>query len=221
MKRISEPRLKAVYDYIKAYEQERGKAPTLREIGKACQINSTSSVCRMIANLESRDLIQTVRNGTKTYIKVPSNLSAGRSVTASILGVCPCGEPILAEENILATVALPVEIFGDGAHFMLYAKGNSMVDCGIFDGDLMVVKVQETANVGEVVVARVNGEDATAKLLAATKDGRYYLKPANDSLDESGNRLYRNIYPEGDWEIIGVVDHVIHKPKFEGSKRWD
>jgi repressor LexA len=73
---------------------------------------------------------------------------------------------VLAVENIVSTVALPVEIFGADEHFILRATGNSMVKRGIFNGDLMVVRVQSTANVGEVVIARVNDEEATAKVLA-------------------------------------------------------
>ena len=132
----------------------------------------------------------------------------------SIVGSCPCGEPVLAVENIVATVALPVEIFGAEQHFILKAKGNSMIKRGIFDGDLMVVKVQKSANVGEVVIARVNNEEATAKVLAK-KNGKYYLKPANDEVDKYGERVYQDIHPKGEWEILGVVDNVIHSPSRE------
>ena len=87
-----------------------------------------------------------------------------------------------------------------------------MIKRGIFDGDLMVVRVQKTAKVGDVVIARVNNEEATAKVLAR-ENRKYYLKPANDEVDEHGNRVYNDIYPEGEWEILGVVDNVIHSPK--------
>ena len=89
-----------------------------------------------------------------------------------------------------------------------------MIKRGIFDGDLMVVKLQKSANVGEVVIARVNNEEATAKVLAK-KNGKYYLKPANDEVDKYGERVYQDIHPEGEWEILGVVDNVIHSPKRE------
>ena len=118
---------------------------------------------------------------------------------------------MLAVENITATVALPVEIFGTEEHFILRAKGQSMIKRGIFDGDLMVVKVQNTAEVGEVVIARLNQEEVTAKVLAFA-DGRHYLEPANDEVDEKGKPIYRDIHPDGEWDILGVVDHVIHAP---------
>ena len=86
-----------------------------------------------------------------------------------------------------------------------------MVRRGINDGDTMIVRLQDTAEVGTVVIARVNGEEATAKILAK-KGNQYYLQPANDEVDEEGKPLYRDIYPEGEWDIIGVVEGVYHNP---------
>lgn len=94
----------------------------------------------------------------------------------------------------------------------VYAKGRSMIQRGIFDGDLLVVRKQSVANVGQTIIARVNGEDATAKVYAL-KDGRPYLKAANNELDAHGKRIYRDIYPKGEWDILGIVDYVIHAPK--------
>ena len=89
-----------------------------------------------------------------------------------------------------------------------------MIKRGVFDGDLMVVKIQNTAAVGDVVIARVNKEEATAKILAY-ENGKYYLKAANDARDKKGKLIYNDIYPDGEWDIIGVVDHVIHSPMKE------
>ena len=212
MRRVDEERLQSVYDFIVSYQKTYGRSPALREIGEHCEISSLSTVSRMVRYLRERALIGATQSGRKTYIRVPENLTLGDSIPAPIVGSCPCGEPMLAVENILSTVALPVEIFGGGEHFLLYAKGCSMVGRGIFDGDLMVVRKQSSAEVGEVVIARVGGEEATAKTLARTQSGEYYLRPANDALDENGKRLYKDIRPRGPWEIMGVVDSVIHKP---------
>ena len=211
MKRIDEVKLNEVYQYICDCHSSERRSPTFREIATACDINSTAWVSSLVGVLEERGLIELETHGNKRTISVPNNLAVGESINASIVGTCPCGEPVLAVENITATVALPVEIFGSEEHFILKAKGNSMIKRGIFDGDLMVVRVQNTANVGEVVIARVNNEDATAKVLAR-KRGKYYLEAANDSEDENGKRLYPDIHPVGDWEILGVVDNVIHSP---------
>lgn len=214
MKRVDEVKLNEVYKYICDCHSEERRSPTLREIASACDINSTAWVSSLLQILEERELISFETKGNKRTISVPDNLNVGATRNASIVGSCPCGEPVLAVENIVSTVALPVEIFGADEHFILRATGNSMVKRGIFNGDLMVVRVQNTANVGEVVIARVNNEEATAKVLAKSR-GKYYLKPANDEVDEDGNPLYRDIHPVGEWEILGVVDNVIHSPAKE------
>ena len=214
MKRVDEVKLNAVYKYICDCHSEERRSPSLREIASACDINSTAWVSSLLQILEERDLISFETKGNKRTISVPGNLNVGATRNASIVGSCPCGEPVLAVENIVSTVALPVEIFGSDEHFILRASGNPMVKRGIFNGDLMVVRVQNTANVGEVVIARVNNEEATAKVLAKSR-GKYYLKPANDEVDEDGNPLYRDIHPVGEWEILGVVDNVIHSPAKE------
>lgn len=214
MKRVDEVKLNEVYKYICDCHSEERRSPSLREIASACDINSTAWVSSLLQILEERELISFETKGNKRTISVPDNLNVGATRNASIVGYCPCGEPVLAVENIVSTVALPVEIFGADEHFILRATGNSMVKRGIFNGDLMVVRVQNTANVGEVVIARVNNEEATAKVLAKSR-GKYYLKPANDEVDEDGNPLYRDIHPVGEWEILGVVDNVIHSPAKE------
>lgn len=212
MRRIDEVKVNEVYQFICDCHSSERRSPTLREIAAACDINSTGWVSSLLQVLEERGLIEFELKGNKRVISVPNNLSVGGSRNASIVGTCPCGEPVLAVENIVSTVALPIEIFGSEEHFILKATGNSMIKRGIFDGDLMVVRMQNTANIGDVVIARVNcSEDATAKVLAYS-NGKYYLKAANDTLDKNGERVYRDIYPEGDWDILGVVDNVIHAP---------
>ena len=214
MKRIDEVKLNEVYKFICDCHFQERRSPTYREIANACDINSTGWVSSLLQILEERGMIELEKQGNRRVISIPNNLNVGATNNMSIVGSCPCGEPVLAVENIVATVALPVEIFGAEQHFILQAKGNSMIKRGIFDGDLMVVKVQNTAEVGDVVIARVNNEEATAKVLARAR-GKYYLKPANDEVDKYGERIYQDIYPKGEWEILGIVDNVIHSPKRE------
>ena len=214
MRKIDEVKLNEVYKYICYCREREGRSPTFREIATACDINSTGWVSNLVKILEERGQIELKNQGQRRVISLPHNFSVGATNNTSIVGSCPCGEPVLAVENIVATVALPVEIFGAEQHFILQAKGNSMIKRGIFDGDLMVVRVQNTAEVGDVVIARVNNEEATAKVLAK-KNGKYYLKPANDEVDKYGERVYQDIHPEGEWEILGIVDNVIHSPKRE------
>ena len=211
MRRFDESKLNIVYQYISDCHVNERRSPTLREIGAACGISSTGWVSKLIAALEERELIEVAYVGGRRIISIPDNLHIGQTKHTSIVGSCPCGTPLLAVENITATVALPVEIFGAEDHFILRAKGHSMIKRGIFNGDLMVVKVQNTANIGDVVIARINQDEFTAKVLAYGQ-GKYYLEPANDEVDESGKPIYRDIHPDGEWDILGVVDHVIHAP---------
>lgn len=215
MRRFDEVKLNDVYRFICDCHSVQRRSPTFREIAVACGIASLGWVSSLVEILEERGMISLKQVGKKRVISIPDNLEVGRLRNASIVGSCPCGEPVLAVENILATVALPVEIFGEDEHFILRASGRSMIKRGIFDGDLMVVRVQSTAKVGEVVIARVNDGDATAKVLARSDNGEYYLRAANDELDSDGVRIYSDIHPSGSWEILGVVDNVIHSPKRE------
>jgi len=215
MRKFDEAKLNEVYSFIKGYQQQNRKSPSLREIGNACDLVSLNWISNLINVLEERGLIETEVVGNKRRISMPYILEQSvLNHTSVVESIVPCGEPVLAVENIVGTVSLPAEIFGSEEHFMIKAKGNSMIKRGIFDGDWLVVCVQNTANVGDVVIARVNNEEATAKVLAC-KRGKYYLKPANDEVDEKGEPLYKDIHPKGDWEIVGVVDNVIHSPKKE------
>ena len=209
MRPLNEKKISEVLEYIISTFKAFGEAPTVRDIAKACNIPSTSTVHSMIKILESRDQINIDKIGKKSFISVPKNLVKGEVTNASLVGTCPCGEPILAVENIEATIPLPVEIFGNGNHIILTAKGSSMIKRGIFDGDYMIVDTSVQAHVGNVVIARVNDEEATAKVLRQ-KNGKYYLEAANDSLDINGERIYKDIHPKGNWDIIGVVKQVIH-----------
>lgn len=202
-------RLTKLLDYIQTFQIEQGRSPSYREIQRNCGYKSIGLVASDVGRLKARGMIE--GEADIGGIAIPVVLKDEGTINASIVGACPCGEPIEAIENIEGTVALPISIFGREKHIILRAKGRSMVNRGIYNGDLMVVRVQPSANVGEVVIARVNGEDATAKVLAK-KNGKFYLQAANDELDELGNKKYKDIYPKGEWDIVGVVDNVIHAP---------
>ena len=211
MRTVDENKLQTILQYINGHIGSEGRAPTIREIATACHI-AVATVARYVNLLEERKLITKIARGGKSCIGFPKP-GVGRR-PAYILGACPCGEPIYAEENIQGAVMLPTEFFGNDEYIILTAQGNSMVKRGINDGDIMIVRLQDSADVGKVVIARVNGEEATAKILAK-KGGKYYLQPANDEVDEEGKPLYRDIYPEGEWDIIGVVAGVYHNPDKE------
>lgn len=211
MKYLTEEVLSNVLRYVIDYQLENGVAPSYREIGEACHIPSKNSVTRVLNRLyESGELENNVCDA-KRYISVPSNLSVSKNKVTSIVGNVACGSPILAVENIESTVALPNDIFGTYDKYILKAKGESMINKGIMDGDLLVVQKTNNAEIGQVVIARVNDEEVTAKILAKDKKtGRLYLKPASNIKNEDGSMKYTDIYPDGEWEICGIVKFVIH-----------
>ena len=187
MQLYNEQILNRMLDYIKQYQTENGKSPTYRLIGKSVGIENPGTVARYI-----------------------NRLFSGRTKTVSLVGTVACGMPILAEENIEGNFQLPVELFGNDEHFMLYAKGYSMIDKGIYNGDIIVAKKQAVAEDGQVVVALIDNE-ATAKIFYR-KRGKVVLRAANDSVDEYGNRNYPDIVTEN-CSILGIVDNVIHRVK--------
>ena len=210
MRKVNEERLQRTLNFIIAFQREEGRTPTQREIESGCGYSSRGSVSADIARLKSRGQLTSEKINGWNRISIPVNLEVGSYHKASILGCVRCGQPSPAVEDIEATVALPDEIFGKGEHMLLYAKGPSMIKRGIFDGDLLVVQKNPSPKEGETVVALVNGDETTCKVFA--RDGkRKYLRAANDAVDDKGRRIY-DVYPKGEWSIIGVVDYVIHAP---------
>jgi repressor LexA len=212
MKPFDESMLVKTKEYIEEYQRRRGIVPSLRKIMRDNEGFfgvSISKVQRYVLELNRRGQLNYDKN---EGIRGSEKLLAGKTKPIPMVGECACGDPILAVENIIATYSLPEELFGPSDHFMLRAKGLSMIEKGINDGDIMVVRHQNTAEIGDIVIARLNGEEATAKIYSK-ENGKYLLKPANSSIHEDGSPEYSDIIPEGEWEILGVVDSVIHRFK--------
>ena len=205
MQLYDESVLSAIHEYIKQYQMRNGKSPSYREIGKNVGVYNPGKVARYIHQLEIRGLIGKDRDGS---VAIDPKLFSGRTQTASLVGTVACGMPIFAEENIEGNFELPVEIFGNEEHFLLHAKGYSMVEKGIYDGDIIVAKRQNTADAGQVVVALID-DDATTKIFLPQKD-HYILRAANNTVNDQGERCYPDIITDH-CEILGVVDNVIHR----------
>ena len=196
-----ESRLSLTLEYIRDYQKMRGITPSYREIMKSCGQKSLSTVSSDVNALASSGKLGLDGEESWRKISVPSNLRREKTKMVPVVGECPCGEPIMA---------VPESIYGSGEMFILKAVGSSMIECGIYDGDLMVVLSDAAAKEGDIVVAMVNDEDATTKLLRQ-KEGKYYLSPANSALGDDGKRIYSDIFPEK-LTILGVVSKVIHTP---------
>jgi repressor LexA len=172
-------RRQKILDYIVQHSQEHGYPPTVREIGKEVGLTSSSSVHFQLRALEQAGLLERAASLTRAIrpTSTPAVL-APRSIP--LVGKVAAGEPILATENIEETLPLPETLFPAGDVFALRVQGDSMINAGIMDGDLVVVQQQQTADNGEIVVAMLEGE-ATVKRLFRHADA-IELRPENDRL---------------------------------------
>ncbi len=183
-------RQQAIYDYIKKCIKKDGYAPSVRDISAAVGLASPSSVHVHLKTLEERGYIKrgAMKSRCITLVEKKSGSSAGKQsadtqnkmVELPLVGNVAAGTPILAEQNIEDTFSLPKSIVGDNASFMLSVHGDSMVECGINDGDFVVVKEQQTADNADIVVAIIE-DGATVKRFYKESD-RVRLQPENSSM---------------------------------------
>jgi repressor LexA len=180
-------RQRQILDYIADEVARRGYPPSVREIGEAVGLSSSSTVHSHLAALEEKGFIR--RDPTKPRaLEVLDFRSDGEKAAplplnvhaVPLVGRVAAGAPILAEENVEETIALPSEL-ADDTNFILKVRGESMVDAGILDGDYVVVKQQDTASNGEIVVALL-GEEATVKTFYR-EPGRIRLQPENETME--------------------------------------
>ena len=182
-------RQRSVYEFIESYIHEKGFGPTVREIAEAVNLSSPSTVHVHLKTLEEKGYI--VRDPLKSRSIALSHtgdvdLSFGsegfdNTLSLPLVGNVAAGEPILAEQNIETTMTLPTELVGDAASFILSVHGDSMIEIGINDGDYVVVKQQNVARNGEIVVALIE-DGATVKRFYKEAD-HIRLQPENSSLE--------------------------------------
>jgi repressor LexA len=186
-------RQRRVLEYIKESVERRGFPPTIREIGDAVGLASTSSVSYQLISLQKKGFLR--RDATKPRavdVRLPSEMreqaELAEGQTASpfpkpayvpVLGRIAAGGPILAEQAIEEVFPLPRELVGEGTLFLLKVVGDSMVDAAITDGDWVVVRQQATADNGDIVAAMIDGE-ATVKTFKR-RDGHVWLLPHNEA----------------------------------------
>ena len=185
-------RQQEIFEFIKRYSARYGYPPTVRDIGKAVGLASSSTVHAHLANLEKVGLLR--RDPSKPRaIELLDRAAAGvRSLVRPglpLVGHVAAGQPVLAEENIEDYVATPGCAGGDDAGYLLRVRGESMKEVGILDGDLVVVRQQDTASDGDIVVALV-GEEATVKRFFRESD-HVRLQPENASMDPIRSRDVR------------------------------
>lgn len=176
-------RQKEIFDFIRRYAAKTGYPPTVREIGKAVGLHSSSTVHAHLANLEKAGLlrrdpskpraIELLLDKAKKAIRPPAGLP--------LVGAVAAGAPVLAEENIEEYLEIPNVIGGEEGDYVLRVRGESMKNAGILEGDYVVVRPSDEAADGEIVVALI-GEEATVKRFFREAD-HVRLQPENEAMD--------------------------------------
>ena len=205
-------REKAILKFIEKHVTTHGYPPSVREIGKAVGLSSTATVHGYIAKLTEKGYIKKEDQKGRTLKLLKGGLednqprkekpvySGKELVEVPVIGKITAGEPILAVENVTDTFPIPIDFVGNSESFMLTVRGESMIEAGILDGDYILVKKQNTANNGEIVVALI-GDEATVKTFYKEKD-HIRLQPQNSTMDPI-------IVPT--CEILGKVAGVFRK----------
>ncbi|MEZ3435985.1 MAG: transcriptional repressor LexA [Lachnospiraceae bacterium] len=172
-----------ILEYIKSQILERGFPPAVRDICEAVHLKSTSSVHSHLETLEKNGYIR--RDPTKPraieILDDSFNFLRREMVNVPIVGRVAAGEPILAQQNIEDYFPIPVEYMPNGQTFMLSVKGESMINAGILDGDMVLVEQRDTAENGEIVVALI--EDGATVKTFYKEEGIIRLQPENDTMD--------------------------------------
>jgi len=202
-------RQQEIFDFIKRHSARYGYPPTVRDIGKAVGLTSSSTVHAHLANLEKVGLLR--RDPSKPRAielldrAAAATAAAAKSVVRSaglpVVGHVAAGAPILAEENVEEYVAVPEIAGGADGEYLLKVRGDSMINAGILSGDYVVVARQDTATDGEIVVALV-GEEATVKRFFKEAD-HIRLQPENDTMEPIRTREARIL-----GRVVGVLRRV-------------
>ena len=205
-------RERAILKFIEKQINEKGYPPSVREIGKAVGLSSTATVHGYLAKLTKKGYIKkedqkgrtlrVLKGGLADNAKSsPKPLYNGRElVDVPVIGKITAGAPILAVENVTDTFPIPIDFVGNSESFMLTVRGESMIEAGILDGDYILVKRQNSARNGQIVVALIEDE-ATVKTFYKEKD-YIRLQPENSTMDPI-------IVP--DCKILGIVGGVFRK----------
>ncbi len=188
--------LQRVKDFVDDYCDTYGYGPSVREIADAVGMSS-SATQRYLAQLRDEGRIA---SGKKGYESKAMSMTERAMRSVAILGAVPCGPLTEVEEYIEGYVRLPESFIGKGKFFILKASGSSMIGAGINDGDLVLIRQQNTADVGEIVVALVNNEVTLKRLAYDREQECMYLHPENKRM--------KDIYPES-IEVQGVAIKVI------------
>lgn len=188
---VSQEKLIMVMDYIRKFSEENGYTPSVREIAKECGIKSTATVYSYLQKLQDKGYLNKANNKKRSV-----TLAKSSGINIPLIGTVTAGQPIFAYENYEDYYTFPAGEFRGDDLFMLRVQGTSMIDAGIMDGDKIVVRRQETAENGEIVVALV--EDSATVKRFYRRNGQIVLHPENEALSDM-------IFEDGEVSILGKV----------------
>ena len=194
---------KRVYLYIKSYIEENGYPPTVREICEAVQVKSTSTAHGYLPRLEKKGFIKRDTSRPRAIgLLDESAYTRANVMSIPVVGKVTAGEPILATENVEEYLPLPSSFVRDENSFILTVQGESMIDAGIQDGDFLVVRRQNYADDGDIVVALL-GEEATVK--------RFYLEGRRVRLQPENPTMDPIILPVNEVQVLGKVSGLLRR----------
>lgn len=182
MKVMNEDNFSAIIAFIDEYYNTNGKVPTQQEIADAVGLNK-SNVSRNLKVMKERGLIDLDGGwgGIKTSKIQKRNIELNY---VPVVGTIACGTPMLAEQNIERYIPISKELIGNGNFFALHASGNSMINANIEDGDFVIVRQQNHANEGEIIVALIDDETTLKRYYLDRKKHKVRLHPENDNMED-------------------------------------
>ncbi len=193
------PRQRQILAMIRDWVDQHGYPPTMREIAAAVGLSSPSSVAHQLRVLEEHGHLRRDARGSRA-VDIRAADRSETDVRVPLLGAIAAGAPILADQQVEDELTLPLSLTGRGTLFALRVKGDSMVDAAICDGDIVVVRQQQTADNGEIVAALLDGE-ATVKVFRRSERG-VELIPRNPAYD---------VIPGNDATVLGKVVSVLRR----------
>jgi repressor LexA len=198
-------RQQEIFEYIKRYSAKYGYPPTVRDIGKAVGLASSSTVHAHLANLEKVGLLRRDPSKPRALELLDRAVGGVRDIVRPgglpLVGQVAAGQPVLAEENIEDYIEVPQAAGGDAGEYLLRVRGDSMKDAGILEGDFVVVRPQDGAQDGEIVVALV-GEEATVKRFFREAD-HVRLQPENEAMEPIRSKEVRVL-----GRVVGLLRRV-------------
>ncbi len=194
----------AVLKFIEEYQLAYGKSPTLREMRENFKVSSDNSILKHLKALQEKGYLHKddTPRGIQLLESVKQKLTGHGSVSLPILGSIPAGGPVITDEYVNGWMNVSNELAKNSEnYFMLEVTGSSMIDAGIFEGDLVLVDTKKTPRNEDIVVALIDNANTLKRLIK--KEGKAYLKPEN--------KEYKDIYPVNELIIQGVVTALIRK----------